>query len=242
MAKTYFSLCNDILREMYYEEASAFEDLEDTIEGRRVKRKLNQINNEITLNEKDIWTFRERTTTLYLISGVNKYPMVNGYIEYIVPEKYPSPLLYNPNWKYLPRNSQGRPIYYRVYNEQIELFPVPNNNNAGLAHEIKYLTYNCAKDKDGLEKAEMEYGDDEPIIPDRYRDILVYAVCKDLRADVTDSKSLFFEKRYKELYRSMLSSFNHTSDFPAGLDINTKVPSLQESMLTVFYNPRAGGN
>jgi len=240
MAKNYFSLCNDILSEMYYEEADTFADLNDTVEGKRVKRKLNQLNTEITINEKDIWTFRERTNTLYLIEGIDKYPMVNGYIEYIVPEKYPAPLLYNPNWKYLPRNSQGRPIYYRVYNEKIEMFPVPNQSNDGLAHEIKYLTYNCAKDNNNCDIEEMVAEDDEPIIPERYRDILVYAVCKDLRADINDTKSQFFDKRYKELYRSMLSSCNHTADFPNGLDINSKIPSLQESMLSVFYNPRAG--
>jgi hypothetical protein len=241
MAKTYFSLCNDILREMYYEEADTFSDLENTIEGRRVKRKLNQINTEITVNEKNIWTFRERTSSMYMVNGINQYPIVNGYIEYIVPVKYPSPLYYNPNWKYLPRPSQGRPIYYRVYNEQIEVFPTPNSGNDGLEYEIKYLTYDCAKDSNGCDKAELVLTDDEPIIPERHRDILVYGVLKDLRASVNDAKSQFFEKRYKELYRAMLSDCNHTNDFPAGLDINTKIPSVQESMLTVFYNPRSGG-
>jgi hypothetical protein len=167
--------------------------------------------------------------------------MVNGYIEYIVPMAYPAPLIYNPNWKYLPRTSQGRPIHYRIYNDNIELFPIPNEMNSGLEYEIKYLTNDCAIDSDGIDKESMTDATDEPIIPARYRDILVYGVCKDLRASLNDAKSLFFEKRYKELYRSMLSSLTRTSDFPAGLDIMGYQPSIQESSLSVFYNPRAGG-
>ena len=140
MGRNFLDLCNDILREMYYEEVSTFSDLADLTEGRKIKSKLNQILTEIVINEKTIWTFRERTKQLYLVGGQNKYPMVNGHIEYIVPMAYPAPLQYNPNWKYLPRLSQGRPIHYRIYNNNIELFPIPNQTNDGLEYEIKYLT------------------------------------------------------------------------------------------------------
>lgn len=241
MGRNYFNLCNDILREMYYEEAVTFSELDNTTEGKKVKYKLNQILTEICIQEKDIWKFRERTKQLFLIEGISKYPMVNGFIEYIVPMAYPSPLQYNPNWKYLPRYSIGRPIQYRLYGDNIEMFPIPNGNSDGLEFEIKYLTNDCATDTDGFDKEQLELETDEPIIPNRYRDILVYGVCKDLRAGINDSKSLFFDKRYKDLYRSMLSTMVRTDDYPMGLDIMGKNPSITESSLAVFYNPRAGG-
>lgn len=240
MGRNYFTLCNDILREMYYEEAETFVDLDDTTEGRKVKAKLNQILTEICINEKDIWVFRERTKLLYMISDENRYPLPNGYIEYIVPIKYPAPLLYNINWKYLPRTAKGRPIHYRIYDDKIEVWPTPNNDNDGFEFEVKYLTYDCAIDEDGIDKEVLVNETDEPIIPNRYRDILVYGVCKDLRAGINDPKSMFYDKRYKDLYRAMLSTLTRSDDYPTGNDIMGKVPSIQESSLSVFYNPRAG--
>ena len=240
MTRNYLDLCNDILREMYYEEVTSFDDLETT-EGKKIKSKLNQILTQLVIGEKIVWTFREKSKPLYLISEQKTYPMINGHIESIVPVEYPAPLIYTPDWKYLPRNSQGRPIRYWIYADKLNLFPIPNAGNEGMEFTINYLTNDCAVDANGCSKEMMELTDDEPIIPNKYRDILVYGVCKDLRANINDTKSAFFEKRYKELYRTMLSTTARSEDYPNGFDIMGHTPSILESSLNVFYNPRSGG-
>lgn len=241
MGRNYFQLCNDILQEMYYEQALTFADLEDTMEGRRVKNKLNQILTQLVMNEKDIWTFREKTKSIYLIGDQQEYDLPNGFIEHIVPVAYPAPLIYTPDWKYLPMNSHGRPIRYWIWNNKIVMFPIPNASNEGLEMKMRYLTNDCAVDDNGCLKEKLELETDEPIIPNQYRDILIYGVCKDLRASSNDAKSDFFAKRYKELYKQMLSSCNRSDDYPNGLDMMGREPSILRSYLDVFYNPRSGG-
>ena len=79
--------------------------------------------------------------------------------------------------------------------------------------------------------------DDEPIIPERYRDILIYSVCRDFRRSLSDSASVFYERKYRELYRIMLSAEKLSNDYPDGLDIVPYVDSLQEVVMNVFQEP-----
>lgn len=240
MGRNYFDLCNAIMMEMYYSKANTFAELATTTEGQRIKQKLNQILTEIVVNDQDVFTFRERSTDLYCIGGVKEYPMVNGFIECIFPEKYPAPLIYHSDWKYLPLTSQGRPIFYWIYNDYINLYPVPTEANDGFKFIIKYLTNNTTIDASGCEKENLELETDEPIIPERHRDVLIYGVCKDLRANSVDPKSDFFNKRYQQVYRSMLSSCRRTDDLPNGFTILPKAPNLQQTVDYIFHNPRAG--
>lgn len=241
MAKDYFSLCNTVLRELFNEEASTFSDLDTTTEGKLVKQKLNLLNTQICIQEKDVWTFRQKMQYLYMIDGQQEYDAPNGYILSIRPTIYPSPLIYNPNWVYLP-NSSGRPIQYWIYNDKINVFPTPNTANDGFELKVYYLTNNCAIDNNGVEKESLEDETDISIIPEEYRDVLVYGVCKDWKRSKGDQMSEFYRDKYNEIYRSMLSTCERTNDNPSGFDMMGRPLSITESSLSVFYNPRAGGD
>lgn len=235
----YFELCNKVLRELFNEEASSFSDLDDTTEGKLVKQKINSLNTQICNQEKVEWVFREKTKDLYMVEGQKEYDCPKGYILTIVPDAYPSPLLYNPNWRYLPK-STGRPIQYWVYGDKINVFPIPNASNDGFLFHVYYLTSNCAIDIDGYEVETMTAETDETIIPEEYRDLLVYGVCKDWKRTKGDSLTEFYTDKYKEIYKSMLSGSERTNDNPSGFDMWNRPLTITESSMAVFYNPRAG--
>lgn len=239
MGKNFLDLCNDILGEMYWEKVTDFSEL-TTTEGERVKTKLNQILQEIVISQEQAWTFRERSEDLMCVEGVACYDNVDGYIVDITPYKYPAPLTYVEDFKYMPLNAKGRPVRYWIWDNQIRLFPIPQKNDDGFTFRIRYYTNNICYDDMGNEKPLMTEPTDEPIIPDQYRDILVYGVCKDLRASLNDPKSMFFEQRYRDLYKRMLSECRRTTDFPNGLRIDNPI-TTQKAFMDVFYNPRANG-
>ena len=81
MGRNFLELCNEVLDIMFYTPAETFEDL-DTIEGRLVKTKMNNVLREVCSGEQSIWSFREREKRFYLVEGQNKYPLPNGYIIY----------------------------------------------------------------------------------------------------------------------------------------------------------------
>ena len=45
---------------------------------------------------------------------------------------------------------------------------------------------------------------DEPIIPDTFRDILVYGVMKDWRGNAGDNQAIFYKRKYNEMYQNMM--------------------------------------
>ena len=228
-----------ILRELFNEEATSFSELDNTTEGKLVKQKINALNTQICNQEKIEWVFREKVQDLYMIEGINEYECPNGYILTIVPDAYPNPLYYNPNWKFLPKSS-GRPIQYWIYGDKIKVFPTPNADNDGFLFKVYYLTNNFAVDSDGFEKSELENETDETLIPNEYRDLLVYGVCKDWKRVKGDALTEFYADKYKEIYRNMLSNSERTNDNPSGLDILGEGLSMKEARLATFYNPRAG--
>lgn len=239
MGRTYLDLCNQVLDEMYWETVTSFDGLATT-EGQRVKTKLNQILHEIVIGQEEAWTFRERSDDLILVDGVSNYEMVDGFIRDITPYKYPAPLIYTPDFKYMPLNAKGRPVRYWIWEDNIRVYPTPTKNDEGFTFKIRYWTNNTCIDNKGNEKPYMTEADDEPIIPDKYRDVLVYGACKDLRGSDTDAKAQFYHKRYREMYKRMLSECRRTLDFPNGLKVDCPI-SIEQSYLNVFYNPRAQG-
>lgn len=239
MGRNYLELCNEILGEMYWEQVETFDQL-TTTEGERVKRKLNQILQEIVIGQEEAWTFRERQDDLILVGGVCNYDMVDGYIRDITPYAYPAPLIYTPDFKYMPLNAHGRPVRYWIWENNIRVYPTPNQEDEGFTFRIRYYTNNTCRDDRGNEKPYMTEPTDEPIIPDKYRDVLVYGVCKDLRSNESDPKTVFYEKKFRNAYKRMLSECRRTVDFPNGLHTGNPI-SIQQSYLNVFYNPRAYG-
>ena len=84
----------------------------------------------------------------------------------------------------------------------------------------------------------MENATDEPIIPEEFRDILVYKVCADFRRSRTDSVSVYYLDKYKWRYKSMLYAQRMSQDYPQGFDIDPYPKSIQEVILDVWRNPR----
>lgn len=241
MGKTYFDLVKDCLVEMFYEEPTTWEDTYTT-EGTKVKRLLNQALNTIVMGENIPWKFREKFYYLVLAEGVKKYPMPNGYIISMRYAYAPIQLYYNQHYVRLPINTKGQPICYWIYDDNIELFPIPNKTIAGETIITRYLTNDCAVDKYGIPKEFLECEDDEPIIPEKFRDILIYSVCKDFRRSANDATSVYYERKYREMYRAMLSDQKRSDDYPNGLDMSLDTPTLQEVLIDVFQNPRAMGH
>lgn len=239
MGRNYLDICNEIINLMSYLPATSMEDL-NTPEGRLIKQKVNEVLREICCGEHDTWKFREKTKDFYLIDGVDKYPLPEGYILYIRPddETCRPPLIYNQDWKYLPLTSAGTPMYYWIYDDKITLFPKPGLDQDGDKYTIRYLTDKYAVNSQGCEKDILEEATDEPIIPEQYRSLLVYGVVRDFRASANDSKSEFYSRKYNSLYQRMLANQRLTEDyFKGGRMGSLRYTSPLQYKIETFYNP-----
>lgn len=243
MGRNFFQLANDCLDLMFYSPAPTFDDL-DTTEGRMVKKRLNYVLREICGGEHDIWKFRERHKDFRLVANKREYPMVHGFILSIKPNDRSDriPLLYNNDYLYLPSTATGTPVQYWIYENKINLFPIPTKDQEGTNYRIQYLTNCCAVDEDGCEKKEMVDETDEPIIPDIFRDILVYGVMKDWRGNAGDNQAIFYKRKYNEMYQNMMYTMQLSQDYLKGFRINDVPMSNLESMVEAFYNPYVQGD
>lgn len=241
MGRTYLDLCNEVINLMSYLPAETLEDL-NTPEGRLIKQKMNELLREICCGEHDTWKFRERTKKLYLSEGKSHYDLPDGYIIYIRPNDNTNrpPLIYSMDNKYLPLTTNGTPMYYWICDGKIRLFPTPSKSSDGEEYKIKYLTDKFAIDKYGCLKDIMENEDDEPIIPEMYRSLLVYGVVRDFRASRGDSKSEFYRKKYISLYNKMLSNQRLTKDYFKGGKVLAYRPTTLEAKIASFRNPYIG--
>ena len=86
----------------------------------------------------------------------------------------------------------------------------------------------------------MECECDVPIIPNNHRDVLIYKVCADWRANMGDAKSQYYEKKFREAYRAMKQDCVETEDYPSGLDIMHTNLSYKDTMLGILKNPYYG--
>ena len=241
MSRTYLDLCNEVINLMSYLPAETLEDL-NTPEGRLIKQKMNELLREICCGEHDTWKFRERTKKIYLSEGKSHYDLPDGHIIYIRPNDDTNrpPLIYSMDYKYLPLTTNGTPMYYWIYEDKIRLFPTPSKSSDGEEYKIKYLTDKFAVDKYGCLKDVMEDEDDEPIIPEMYRSLLVYGVVRDFRASRGDAKSEFYRKKYISLYNKMLSNQRLTEDYFKGGKVLGYGPNTLEAKIASFKNPYIG--
>lgn len=226
--KNFFDLCNEILDELYYEQVDKFEELDNLTEGRRVKKELNRALYTICNNENTNWQFREVDEPIITIAGQSEYIRPNGFIRYIKRDDENIVLTLVDEHKYYPDNTTGDPIQYWMDAEKIRFFPIPSRDDVQL--NVHLYTNNFAKDKNGVGKPEMECCCDTPIIPNQYRNILVYRVCADWRANDGDPKSQYYERKYREAYRAMRENCIQTEDFPSGLHITGGTPSIVKSL------------
>lgn len=226
--KNFFDLCNDILDELYYERVDSFEELNNITEGRRVKKELNRALTMICNNENSNWQFREVDSPIITVAGQSEYERPNGFIRYIKRDDENIVLTYVEEHKYYPDDTTGDPVQYWMDNEKIRFFPIPDRDNVQL--NVHLYTNDCAMDCNGVLKPEMESGCDVPIIPNKHRNILIYRVCADWRANDADAKSQYYDRKYREAYRAMKMDCIQTEDYPSGLDIMHNSPSIVESL------------
>ena len=237
MGRTYFDLINDCLREMFYEEAETWEDTNKT-EGKKIKQLLNQALEDLCMGMNIPWKFRERKYYLVCVPGVQEYPMVPGYIHSMRYLDNTIRLYYDERYVNLPHKTQGMPILYYIYGGNINLYPIPGKQYAGKQILVRFLTHYCATDKLGVLKQRMEEPDDEPIIPNEFRNILVYKVCADFRRNAGDPASAYYANKYNWLYKALLDAQRLSDDYPNGFDISPNPRSLQEVVLDTWRNPR----
>lgn len=235
--KNYFELCNEILSELYFEEVDTFDELEEIEEGKRVKRELNRALTFICNKEEGAWQFREETDVLVPTVGVRKYDKPNGYLRYL---KYPKSNLilnYIDDHKYTPGYVTGMPVSYWMDNTNIRLYPIPDRTYNDNEIHIHYYTYNYAKDCCGFGKPVMVCATDVPIIPNNHRDILIWKVCMDWRANLGDPKTQYYKTQYKTAYRNMLADCRQSEDFPNGLHLADTDRSFAQQLLDNLSNP-----
>lgn len=228
---------------MSYLPAKTMEDL-NTPEGRLIKQKMNEVLREICCGEHGTWKFREREKRFVVAEDKIDYELPEGYILFIRPDDNSNrpPLLYNQNWKYLPLTTSGQPVYYWIYKDKIRLFPIPGKNQDGDVYNIRYLTDNYAVNQYGCEKEVLEEADDEPIIPEQYRTLLVYGVVRDFRASMGDAKSEFYRRKFNALYNKMLSNQRLTDDYFKGGKVMGVGPTSLQAKIMAFKNPYATGD
>ena len=235
--RNYFELCNDILGELYFDEVDTFDELEDIEEGRRAKRELNKALNFICNQENGAWTFREQQGIIVPVKGVSDYDKPCGFIQYLKRPKSNLVLGYYEEHKYYTSNATGTPTGYWMSDGKIRLYPTPDRTYNDDIIETHFLTYNYAKDCCQMLKPKMKYETDTPIIPNHHRDILVYKVCADWRADARDSQSLHYKELYKYAYKALLDDCRETMDLPNGLYISDDTLSPNEISANIFFNP-----
>ena len=234
MSKNYFELCNDVLEELYYETVDTFEELANIAEGRRVKKMLNQALTYICNNENEAWSFRNKSTQIVLVPGKYEYDRPNGYIEYMKYTNQDIVLTYMEGHKYLPNKCDGLPTSYYISNDKINFFPHPSQTEDNLIIKVEYYTDDFAEDCCGMGKPLMKEECDEPIIPSRHRDILVYKVCADWRANNADPVFQHYESRFKKAYRALKMDCARTMDKPKGFNIEGYTPSITESIYNAW--------
>lgn len=229
--QNFFELCNDILEELYYDPVDTFAELAEIPEGKRVKKLLNRALVTICNNENANWQFKEVMEPIILVAGQSTYNKPNGFIRYIKRPKDNLVLTYCENHKYLPYTT-GEPVNYWMDGEQIKFFPVPDTT--GMQLNVEYYTNNYAFDCQGIGKLEMNCECDVPIIPNKHRQILIWRVCADWRANDGDGKSQYYERKYREAYRAMRMDCIQTEDYPSGLSLDSDTPSIADSINYAF--------
>lgn len=244
MARNFLDLCNEVLDCMVYTNYDNLTDLSNVTEGRMAMKLINRVLRGVCGGEQAIWKFREKKKDIYMIGGQREYPMPNGFILFIRPNDKTNriPLQLNQDWNYLPLTATGTPVQYWIYKNKINVFPTPTKDMEGDKYTIHYLTNNFAVDEDGCDKPDLTEATDEPIIPEIYRDILVYGAVKDFRANAADAKSAFYDKKYKEIYRDMLYSEVLTEDYIKGGSMTLYPMSNLQAKLNAFYNPYVTGD
>lgn len=234
MSRTYFDLCNDVLEELYYERVETFEELDTIAEGRRVKKMLNQALSYICNNENEAWSFRNKSTQLILVPGMKEYNRPNGYIEYMKYTNQDIVLTYMENHKYLPNNCDGLPTSYYISNDMINLFPHPSEAEDNLIINIEYYTDDFAEDCCGLDKPKMTDACDTPIIPERHRDVLVWKVCADWRANDADAVFQHYQSKFKKAYKALKMDCARTMDRPQGFQIEGIYPNVSSAIYNAW--------
>lgn len=238
----YFELCNEILSELFFETVPTFEELDERTEGIRVKRLLNRALFDICNNEQSAWSFKEKHYDLMLVEGISHYDKPNGFITYY---RYPNismKIYYLDNHETQPLDTKGQPLNYWIEDDKVRLWPTPDKNWNNKFLTCHYLTYDYAIDQCGVLKPRMIYETDKPIIPEQYHNVLIYAVCKDWRANAGDAQAAFYNQKYKEAYKAMLDNCMITEEFPDGLSLDMYPVDPQTSILNAFYKPITYGD
>lgn len=237
MTKTYFDICKKVMKNLFYETPATFAELDETVEGQRVKQLVNEVNNFVCLNENRPWKFREVKQPIVMVEGIKYYDLPNGFTKWMRYQETLVRLVYNQHHKLTP-NAKGQPILYWIENNKYRLFPVPDASWNNKILDVYYLTNNFAYDKCLVPKAEMTEENDTSIIPEPFLDILVYGACRDFRASANDAKSAFYDNKYKLMYKAMKSACRLSEDYPDGFDIfGATDDNIDRQIKRDFYNP-----
>ena len=127
-----------------------------------------------------------------------------------------------------PEDSTNRPPL--IYNQQWRYLPLSTSGQP-----VYYWIY---KNKIRL----FPIPDDEPILPEMYRSLLVYGVVRDFRASSNDAKSDFYRRKYNALYSKMLSNQRLTDDYFVGGKVLGNKTNTLEAKISAFRNPYATGD
>ena len=193
----YLELINKCLLELNYREVNAFSELVKN-DHKRIMAILNVINREIC--NSDNWNFLLRAKTINIPANTTMVEnIVNGRILHLLIDgvKYKFKGDFE---KFLTSNVTGE--IYSICANQL-LFPKFSTNKTA---EIIYYTKNSAIDTEGTEKDELEYENDESLLPMPFAEqLLVYGTCLRLKGNPSYIKFNYWISMYKEALLNLKS-------------------------------------
>ncbi len=193
----FLELINKCLLELNYKQVSAFSELIKN-DHKKIKTILNILNKEVCRLEG--WDFLLKRTTLNLPANTTEIEnTVNGRILYLIIEgnsyKYCSDneLYFTGKLKDRTFSSFGNMLLFPEFGEDKQI-------------DIVYYSGNCVKSLQGEEKENLEYGDDESVIPMPFAEqILVYGTCLRMKANTEHFRFLYWQGMYNEALKNLKS-------------------------------------
>ena len=211
----YLDLINKCLIELNYKKVKSFDELIKN-DHLKIKNILNIVNSEVCTF--DDWNFLLKQSTLDLPAKTGELKnTINGRIKTLSID----------NSKYEFTNdfeaflfSSKKDRKYSVLGDMLYL-PVFEEDKK---IKIIYSSNDFAKSEDGLTKSQMEFADDESLIPDVFVEpLLVYGTCMRMKANLEYPKFNYWLAMYNKALANMRSKLAVSADETPSIVIRRSV-------------------
>jgi len=142
------------------------------------------------------WNFRVKKTVFESVSGLSEYNGVGGNIFKVLCERDISTqyeLTYSSDIDIMSRS--GIPCSYKIRFGKIALYPTPSESKTVTVY---YYTDKYAYTDEQVEKEELEYETDVPLIPEKYQDLIVHKAVLNYFAKPSKKEYPYYLAQYCE--------------------------------------------